>query len=294
MRERRSSRMSVLAVGILAMSLLAGLPALAASPATEEEPILECHTFARFYTADPNGDVYHSAHSDPIGGATRWNVAVGAIGNSVDGRMLAGPAGLLYEIKSDGLLQMYRRGDSGWEQWEDGGFSRDFQTTLGGYTSTAWRNRITVDSTGDFYFIRGNNQLYRATLDDETRELRQQSIDADWSRFDLITAAGPGVLYARESDGTLYRYQYDAATEQWTDQGTWMADGWERFAQAASPGGDVLYAVDTESGQLHWQRFLPYSDDTIESRIVSRSTWTERSIAITSDSCAWTGTSATT
>ncbi|ASO20824.1 hypothetical protein AHOG_15990 [Actinoalloteichus hoggarensis] len=119
-----------------------------------------------------------------------------------------------------------------------------FQTTLGGYTSPARRNRITVDSGGDFYYIRGNGQLYRAILDIETLEPRQESIDGDWSRFYLISAAGPGALYARDSDGTLHRHHYDASTGVWTDRETPAADGRQRFTQADSPGGDVLYAVD--------------------------------------------------
>lgn len=266
--------------------LMAGVPTIAGAEAAE--PAVDCRNFASLYSADEDGRLYERSHSRPTEGQGFWDSAIGSIGSGVTGNMLAGTDGLMYQIKPDGIVEAYRHiGGRSWYQWEDGSYSRNISTTLGGYTDPVWRKRITVDSNGTFYLIRGNNQLYRATVDIEGLEFRQQSIAEDWSRFDAITAAGPGVLYARESDGTLYRFHYEESSQRWIDEGTHVDDGWDRYTAFVSPGADILYAVDTESGGVYWHRFFPYSEETVEPRLMVVAGTHDYRVAMPSDSCAW-------
>ncbi|GGM58505.1 hypothetical protein GCM10012275_32160 [Longimycelium tulufanense] len=65
------------------------------------------------------------------------------------------------------------------------------------------------------------------------------------------------MLYARDTEGKLFRYHYDHTNKRWLQKEKLVGfGGWEVYYQLFSPGGDVLYAV-TNDGLLRWYRYLP-------------------------------------
>ncbi|WP_075739401.1 MULTISPECIES: tachylectin-related carbohydrate-binding protein [Actinoalloteichus] len=237
------------------------------------------------------GQLRLNGHRDAIAGAEDWDAAR-HIGNEWLGNTLAGPDGRMFEIEGDGLLRVYQWLGNGWERYgEDQAYSRDVQTDLGGYIGEEWRDRITVDSQGAFYFIRSDNTLHRMTLD-ENLNRSLEIIDTGWLEFDLIAAAGDGVIYARTEVGNLYRYHYDADSQRWLQRRQYMGPGWERYQRVVSPGGDVLYGTDVNTGNLRWRRYLPHSGGAIDHRTVHTGiAWTSNlDTAITSNACEWSVT----
>ncbi len=68
------------------------------------------------------------------------------------------------------------------------------------------------------------------------------TVESGWEKFDLITAAGDGVLYARKPNGDLFRFQYDVAGQRFTDRDKASGVGWNMFSELTSPGADTIYA----------------------------------------------------
>ncbi|WP_410644741.1 tachylectin-related carbohydrate-binding protein [Amycolatopsis sp. lyj-346] len=206
-----------------------------------------------FYTL-PDTHLDLDRHHEPETGATSWTGRT-TIGNAWSGKTLAGPDGRMYSILDNGDVHRQRRLATG---WENGGVSQKIATGWAGMTQPQSRNRISVDATGDFYWAH-DSILAWVRYDETTKAWTDRLIDTGWTltKYDLIVGAGAGVFYARTPAGALYRFQYDPASQRWVEYATLVgASGWQNFSQIASAGGDVLYALDKNNGQIKWYRYL--------------------------------------
>ncbi|WP_170211770.1 tachylectin-related carbohydrate-binding protein [Saccharothrix australiensis] len=201
----------------------------------------------QLWSVRQNGDLHRYVHHDAATGGLSWSGG-NAVGNGWFGRALAGTGNVLWDVHKridgndaagDGTLKRW--------VWNDG-------TWLGGgvvgngferYFTPEYKNRITVDSKGRLILI-DDKGLLRYYEWDTTRDTwvdwGGKTLDTGWHRFDLITAAGDGVLYARKPTGELYRFQYDFATERFVQRDKPVGSGWNMFSEVFSPGGDTLYA----------------------------------------------------
>ncbi|MFD6072713.1 tachylectin-related carbohydrate-binding protein [Amycolatopsis lurida] len=72
-----------------------------------------------------------------------------------------------------------------------------------------------------------------------------------------MVGAGAGVFYARTPAGDLHRFHYDVVSQRWIEYAKVVGvGGWQHFAQLASPGGDIIYGLDKNNGQIKWYRYL--------------------------------------
>ena len=169
------------------------------------------------------------------------------------GKVLGGPGGRVYAINSTTGLWMYKYVNGAFDSTKE----NIMPNQLKSYASAPWKNKITVDEIGDFYLIDNAGRLlwYRYDEAANTWPINGRIIDDGWDQFDLIVAAGPGVIWGRKAaTGGLFRFRFDATSERWVthDQVAESASGWNAFANISSPGGDVLYGVATDG------RFLSY------------------------------------
>ncbi|MBE8525888.1 hypothetical protein ILP97_51865 [Amycolatopsis sp. H6(2020)] len=213
---------------------------------------ITCRASAGVFYTLPDTHLDLDRHNEPETGATSWTGRA-TIGNAWSGKTLAGPDGRMYSILANGDVLRQRRLATG---WENGGVSQKIATGWNGVTLPEYRNRITVDATGDFYWSH-DGILAWVRYDETTKVWTDRLLDTGWTltKYDLIV--GAGVFYARTPAGALYRFQYDPASQRWVEYATLVGTaGWQNFSQVASAGGDVLYALDKNNGQIKWYRYL--------------------------------------
>ncbi|GAB3898785.1 tachylectin-related carbohydrate-binding protein [Kibdelosporangium lantanae] len=134
------------------------------------------------------------------------------------------------------------------------------------YLDPAFRNQFTIDSAGRIYAIDSAGALREYNWQAATKTWRNPAgdvIDTGWGKYDSITASVDGVLYARTTDGNLYRFQYDHATNTWTQRDKPAGAGWNAYTSITSPGGDILYGAGTvQNGVpvLRWHRYYTEFD----------------------------------
>ncbi|WP_406631449.1 tachylectin-related carbohydrate-binding protein [Amycolatopsis sp. WGS_07] len=224
-------------------------------------------------------------HPDPVaGGAMSPNQSV--IGNggwSGFARVLAGPNGVIYGIRPNGDVYRYQWTGTGWSD-----NSREvIATGWWGWNDPATRPKLTVDARGDFYSTGSDGILWRMTYTESTKTWNTVKVDTGWDSYDLITAAGDGVLYARTRDGQLYRYAYDHAAGRWAQHKKLVGNGgWGIYQTLSSPGGDVLYGV-TAGGDLRWYRYSSYTDTWAEGpTTIGHGGWQQfTDVAVQSNTC---------
>ncbi|RKT54493.1 tachylectin-related carbohydrate-binding protein [Saccharothrix australiensis] len=281
-----SRRFTLLSVLVMASSLMS-VGTATADPVTAQA--VTCRSDVPFFLADVYNGLTLTRHSEPETGveAGAWSTGQG-IGVGWDGNLFAGPDGLVYHVTPGKELYRYRWTASG---WADGGRPQQLPGLgLQFAGGAAGRNRIAVDELGDFYYFELGRGLTWARFDEATRTWNTRLIDggAKWTlaRYDMLIAAGPGVLYARESQvGNLFRFQYDAASERWIEHAHQVgAGGWDRFTDAAGVGGDIFYVLESNN-TLKWYRYANGGFVTGSGRTVG-STWrADLRIEATSDSC---------
>lgn len=253
MRQRSFARRPVVLGCALTVALGGVVSATGANVAAAADTVT-CRASAGVFYTLPNTQLDLDRHNEPETGATSWTGRT-MIGNTWSGRTLAGPDGRMYSILDNGDVIRQRRLATG---WENGGISQKIATGWNGVTLSQYRNRITVDATGDFYWSH-DNVLVWLHYDETTKVWTDRLIDTGWTltKYDLIVGAGAGVFYARTPAGALYRFQYDPASQRWIEYATLVGTGgWQNFSQIASAGGDVLYALDKTTGQMKWYRYL--------------------------------------
>ncbi|GAA1968443.1 tachylectin-related carbohydrate-binding protein [Amycolatopsis minnesotensis] len=231
--------------------------------ATVPNLAITCQPSAPIFTTRADGSMWLYQHSDPRNGGFSWINGNGqAIGSGwLNSRAIAAPDGVLYQANSNGELRRFRWNGTSWDratgptpyyQVIDGGWGR--------YANAEYRNRITVDATGHIYTIEPDGNLHWRTYDTTTKKWDHRVLKDGWGKYDLIVAAGDGILYARTPGGDLFRFAYNAATGEWTQWAKPSGTGWNIFKTVTSPGADVLYgSYPAEDGALLWYRYLPAS-----------------------------------
>ncbi|MGW3993455.1 tachylectin-related carbohydrate-binding protein [Amycolatopsis sp. NPDC004772] len=232
---------------------------------------VSCPEGAAIWTARADGSLWRYVHLGPADGAVSWSQPSSAIGWGWDGRTLAGKGGVIWDI--------HRNHGSG-DQFASGALKRWTYSTVtgwsgGGQVGNGWdryltdeyRRRITVDEKNRIFMVDDQGRLKYYLWNDATGTWVNGAgdvLDTGWSRFDSITAAGDGVLYARKPSGEMFRFEYDFTASAWADKDRAVGVGWQMFSEVFSPGGDVLYGrgstgtspFDGQTGPvLRWYRY---------------------------------------
>ncbi len=280
MRQRRSVQRPAILCSAFTIAL-SGVAATVGAQVASAETIT-CRANAGVFYTKPDTVLELDRHNEPETGANSW-VGRATIGNTWAGKTLAGPDGRMYLITDNGDVTRQRRLATG---WENGGAGQVIATGWYGVTLAAYRNRITVDAAGDFYWSH-DGILAWMHYDEATKVWTDRLIDTGWTtaRYDLIVGAGAGVFYARTPAGALHRFQYDAASQRWIEYGTVVStNGWQNNAQVAAAGGDVIYAIDKNNGQVKWHRYLGGGTWAPGPKVIG-TVGADWQIAVTTDEC---------
>lgn len=252
---------------------------------------VECGPTASVFAAEAGGQLKRYPLNSPGSAAPSWggDTVVGGGWNSY-GRVLGGPGGRLYGINSTGMYR-YRYTGSGWETI-DGSQKLDMGTSLAAYASNAARNKITVDERGDFYAVDSTGRLrwYRYDEDRRAWVISGRVLATGWDRFDLIVAAGPGVLYARTPAGLMYRHRFEPVSQRWIVRDKQVdGPGWQNFSRGMfSLGGDTLFGIQAD-GDLYRYRYREDNDSFPVGGIKSGGKWQQfPNVAATTDTCRLT------
>ncbi|MEU8238870.1 tachylectin-related carbohydrate-binding protein [Actinoplanes missouriensis] len=235
------------------MIVPAGLAA--ASPAQAADTF-QCSGNATVFGVNAGGQLYRYTYTAPGTDAAAGSAGV-LIGTGWNGftRVLGGPNGRLYGINANGAYR-YRWTGSDWETIA-GSQSLAMGTNLAEYANAAYRNKITVDEIGDFYGVDSGGKLRQWRYDEGTKAwtVNGKVLDTGWDRYNLIVAAGPGVLYGRTPAGLLYRHRYETTSQRWVVRDQLVGESWGMFPQDVfSVGGDTLFGRQT-NGDLYHYRF---------------------------------------
>ncbi|MET9230421.1 tachylectin-related carbohydrate-binding protein [Lentzea sp. NPDC003310] len=237
----------------LAVFTAAGLATPVLATTATAAGTLSCQTAAPVFVRHPDTGLELRAHQEPENGNPVWNANRG-IGFSWDGQMRTGPGGRVYEFTPEGVINKFRWDGNGWDR---NGASDPIATGWHGWGDAASKTRLAIDSRGDFYGMPSDNALHWWRFDESTGTWSERIIDTGWgTKYDMIFADGPGGLFARSTDGKLFRYQYDADSQRWLEYARQVGDsGWGQFSDVASVGGGVFYALKADTGQLRWYRY---------------------------------------
>ncbi|MEU6076714.1 tachylectin-related carbohydrate-binding protein [Micromonospora sp. NPDC047074] len=287
-RSRWRGGLAATQVAALAAALLA---VVTPTPAHAADTV-SCAAQTSFFAADTTGRLWRYPVNSP--GSTSLSFATRSqIGNGWQtyGRVIGGPGGRVYGINANGMYR-YRWTSSGWEQI-NGSAAQRISTGFTQFASGSSRDKITVDERGDFYAVDGLGRL-RTYRYDETAgawAFSDRLLDTGWGRFNLIVAAGQGVLFARDAtDGRLYRYRYDADSQRWIDYQLSLGTGWNVFTKGVvSAGGDTLFGIEA-SGLMAQYRFREDNNTwVVLRRTISTSGWQNfSSVAATTNGCTLT------
>jgi hypothetical protein len=211
-----------------------------------------CTGSTQIFAALPDGSTRMYGHTDPVGGSATLTGPT-LVGGPNGGTLLGGPDGDVYNIQLNGEFRRYHWNGSSWDPYQVIG------QNWTGWDNPAVHNRITVDSQGNIYEVPFDGNLHVAHYDAAANKIVEHEIDTNWGNYDLIVAAGPGVLYARDpslNGGQLYRYQYDVNSQRWLQRQKVLSTGWNIFAGMFSPGGDTLYGHTVDPhGDLFWYHY---------------------------------------
>lgn len=221
---------------------------------------LECSASAAVYTTRSGGSAFFQyQHLEPETGVNSWGTPrqIGTWG--ITARHLAAPNGVIYNVNNAGEFRRMRWNGSSWDIFANGQNYEIIDTgpLWKNYSTDPYRNRITVDANGDIYTVEPDGNLHWRNYNPTTRTLTHRVVDRGWDAYDLIAAAGDGVIYARGGyHAEIDRYRYHAASQRLEFDG-WHMPGivdWRIFTRMFSPGGDILYGV-TSAGDLQWYRY---------------------------------------
>jgi hypothetical protein len=268
---------------MVACTLLAG-GLLGSAPATAADTI-SCSSSAPVLAVGSNGDLY----SYPFLRASGATAAFGT--RSVIGRgwqayskVIAGPSGWVYALKSDGLW-LYHRSGTTWD------VQRRHFTVLGAYAAASRTNRITADERGTIFVLddAGAVRAYRFNADHSGFSASGDLVLPAVSSRNLLVATGDGVLVTRRSDGSLWRTRYEATSDRIIGTERRVGSGWGVFSGGiVSVGGDVLLGI-TGSGALKHYR---YREDTgtwpVVAHTVGAGWGTMRTVSAQTNACRLT------
>ncbi|MEU6208209.1 tachylectin-related carbohydrate-binding protein [Micromonospora musae] len=259
--RRPLTRRAVLGLGTAVAVTTVGLVAPAAAPAYAADTFTCTGPAGVFNSTTAGGTLQWRKLTAPGSTASSWSSAttIGSSGWASFGRVLGGPDGRVYAINANGLHR-YRWTGSEWENL-DGKQAFPMSDKFVSYGNSTWRNKITVDEIGDFYLVDASGRLKWYRYDEPARKwtIENRTIDTGWDRFDLIVAAGPGVIYARQPDGKLYRYRFDPVSQRWLSRDKYVTAGWNVFTKGMfSVGGDTLFGIKADGALVQYR----YREDT--------------------------------
>ncbi|WP_290061035.1 tachylectin-related carbohydrate-binding protein [Amycolatopsis solani] len=237
---------------------------------------VSCPAGAAIWSARTDGSLWRYVHLDPVGGAVSWSQPSSPIGSGWTGRTLAGKGGVVWDFhRKNGSGDPYPSGTlKRWVYSTSTGWSGGDEVGSGWtrYLSAEYANRITVDEKNRIFMIDDQGRLRVYAWSDTTNwwvDGGGTTLDTGWSRFDSITAAGDGVLYARKPTGELFRFEYEFTASTWTQRDKPVGVGWQMFSEIFSPGADILYGrgstgtspFDGKTGPvLRWYRYTDNTD----------------------------------
>jgi hypothetical protein len=232
--------------------------AAAPTAVAAESSTLQCTSTAPIYRVTTAGDMYYYQHTEPETGADAAFLPnppkIGA--GWTLGRPVAGLDGTVYMAwNSDGALRRYRWNGTSWDTFTGGAqFEVIDPSGWQRYNTPEYKNRITVDAEGHLYTVEPDGNLHWRAYDATTHTMRHRIIGSGWNQFNLITASGRGVLYARTPAGVLFRYRYHADSQRWLNYGQQVGNTWNIYDRVFGVGGDVLYAAQPDA-RLYWYRW---------------------------------------
>ena len=226
----------------------------AAVAAHAADDYLKCNSEALVFSVYQNGTLWLYPHQEPETGAAQWTQWT-QVGSGWATRAFGGHDRRVYDVHEDGTLWRFRLDPS--IGWEDAGKGRQIATDWQDHADPNFKNRVTVDPLGHFDTVDKQGNLQWRTYNETTKMWAGTIIDTGWDKYDLITAAGNGVIYARKPGpaGELVRFRYHAPSQRWLQYDKTVGFGWNMFNRVFSPGGDVLYGTRPDTGQLLWYRY---------------------------------------
>ncbi|MDX3518254.1 tachylectin-related carbohydrate-binding protein [Streptomyces scabiei] len=226
----------------------------------------------QIWSVRQNGDLHRYVHHSAADGGLTWTDGT-KVGNGWFGRMIAGPGNVVWDVHKrveagdparDGTLKRWVWNNGSWLGGDVVGSGWEL------YFTPEYKNRITVDSQGRIIVIDAQGRL-RYYVWDAARGTwangAGETIEGGWDRFDSITAAGDGVLYARKTNGDMFRFAYDFAAKRFVQRDKPVGTGWQMFSEVFSPGGDILYGRGAQgkdpwgSGTVPVLRWYSYHDN---------------------------------
>ncbi|SFQ74952.1 Tachylectin, partial [Amycolatopsis arida] len=162
---------------------------------------IECKSAVPIFAVHPDDTMWLDQHTAPRYGNDSWIDGQHIGGNGwISGRALASIDGVVYAAKDNGELRRYRWNGAAWDR-PNGGWYDVIDYGWERYTTDAYRNRVTADSKGHIYTIEPDGNLHWRSYDHATKQWEHRVVESGWGQYDLIVAAGDGVLYARTPDG---------------------------------------------------------------------------------------------
>ncbi|WP_186763200.1 tachylectin-related carbohydrate-binding protein [Lentzea tibetensis] len=237
------------------ISLSASLAVVTSSPAAADQEV-RCESKARIFTVQPNGNLWLYEHANPAAGGYAWAGARHIGTDWAGGRTLAGQFGYVYSITASGDVRRFRWNGDGWDR---GGAYDVIGRGWGRFATAEHRNKITVDSLGDFYSIDDQGRLSRSFV--VGNELRSEVIAQGWGGYNLIAASGPGTIYAR-ANSYLDRFRYHRDSNRLYEAVQSDTPGWPSYSKLAGAGGGIFFGVNWVHDDLNWQRDTSGNDDT--------------------------------
>jgi len=277
---------------IFAVCALAASTLETASATPVGEPsTLQCASSVPVYrVVSSTGEMKEYQHLEPESGVLSWGASP-TIGQAwQNGRAVAAPDGVIYAAWNTGELRRYRWVNNAWEMYNGNWHQVIDPTGWDRYTTADYRNRITVDTEGHIYTVEPDGFLHWRSYDATTGTWRHRVIAGGWSQYNLIFAAGRGVIFARTNTGDLHRYRYHAASNRWIGPLRDIGRGWGRFDRVFSAGGDIVYAIEP-GADMYWYR---WNEDTEAwasqtGQLIGRA-WLDVSTTARPDACQRVGT----
>lgn len=247
-RLRRAFSAAVVTAGLAAAGLSTGVVA----PAAAEDANITCNPAQDVFAIDEPGHLIRYQFNDLSSTDTPVQVAPpGEIGSgwSAFPKVLAGPDGWVYATSTAGTWAYHWTGTA----WDVS--AKSLGTGFRSFADPTRQNKLTIDSRGDFWAILDDGALYRYEYNATSNTITGRPMANGWGGYNLITAAGDGVIYARTTTGVLHRYQFEKTSDRLL-QHLQFGSGWNSFAKIFSVGGDILLAIDG-SGRLAQYRYQP-------------------------------------
>ncbi|WP_460402046.1 tachylectin-related carbohydrate-binding protein [Actinophytocola sediminis] len=272
-------------------------PATAAQ-APAESSTLQCAASVPMFRVSPTGgNMYLYHHLEPENGTNSWSPTMPKIGGpGWDlGRPVAAPDGVVYLAFNDGNLRRYRWNGTSWDVFDGAWFKTIATGGWNRYLTAEYRDRITVDTEGHIYTVEPDGDLHWRSHNAATGQMQHRVIGTGWSDYNLIAAAGRGIIFARSTAGLLYRFRYHADSDRWIQHAKHVGTGWQVYDQVFSGGGEVVYGMRRDiapNGALYWYRYDENTQAWISN--IPRSLgpgWLDLTTTAYPDACQRVGTS---